>query len=98
MKMKTKIEALQRLIDKRFIWDELINLCIEEKIVTKEHVDETVQYTKDQAEFLYEALESGIKSEKIQMVRYDWQLLPQEYIKLLIIFEKTQIEFMYGSN
>jgi hypothetical protein len=69
------------LIDERLIKsEELVGLSSED----------------EKAKFLLHALEVIQETETVLLVDWEWQILPVEYLKLLIVCDNMQKEFAYG--
>jgi hypothetical protein len=52
--------------------------------------------TQLMAEFLYLSLLKATQEEKIQLLDFEWAMLPREYIKITIVTEKEKREFTYN--
>lgn len=93
--LNKKIECILRLIKKEESYVDIVNWLIEQRITT---LQDAKGQTRDQekAEFLYYSLKKGVEMEKIQLLDYEWSVLPLEQIKITCITDREKKEFTYG--
>ena len=93
--LNKKIECILRLLKKEESYVDIVNWLIELKIVI---LQDAKSQTRDQekAEFLYYSFKKGVESEKIQLLDYEWTVLPLEQIKITCVTEREKKEFTYG--
>ena len=92
--MNKKLECIKRLIDNdRFF--EFTDWLVEHRLVKK---DDFIGLTrnKEKAEFIYNIFEQGMNNEMLQLVDYEWSLLPLELIKITCVTELEKKVFTYG--
>jgi hypothetical protein len=89
-----KIECLRRLYDlNQSILSEIMSFLKDNDIIEENDVYE-YKVSLNKPEFLYKTLESIKK--KVQMVSFQWTILPDEFIIISIATEKEYKEFIYG--
>ena len=89
-----KIECIARLIKREESYTDMALWLVENKIVT---LEEAKRPTRDQekSEFLYHSFKKGETMEKIQLLDFEWTILPLEQIKITCITEREKKEFTY---
>jgi len=89
-----KIECLRRLYDlNQSILSEIVSFLQDNDIIKENDVYE-YKISLNKPEFLYKTLENIKK--KVQMVSFQWTILPDEFIIISIATEKEYKEFIYG--
>jgi len=89
-----KIECLRRLYDlNQSILSEIVSFLQDNDIMKENDVYE-YKISLNKPEFLYKTLENIKK--KVQMVSFQWTILPDEFIIISIATEKEYKEFIYG--
>lgn len=90
-----KIECLLRLLKKEESYSTIVEWLIEQKIII---LQDAKGLTRDQekAEFLYHSFKKGESIEKIQLLDYEWTILPLEQIRITCITDREKKEFTYG--
>lgn len=94
--MNRKIEMILRFMQKNeSFWYEITTFLIDERLLKQDQLI-NVDRPNDRAKFLVEALEQLLKDEVVMLVDWEWNILPVERLKLLIICETMQQEFTFG--
>lgn len=93
--LNRKIECILRLLKKEESYSDIANWLIEQKIVVLEDAKGQTR-EQEKAEFLYHALKKGVEIEKIQLLDYEWTVLPLEQIRITCVTEREKKEFTYG--
>lgn len=95
--MKRKIEFLNKLFDVLKCRNELLQFLKDEKIITDTDManilNENHTLHASRIAFLLEELQN---KEALQLVQYDWILLPTERMNLLLISKLSKKEFTVG--
>lgn len=88
-----KISCIKRMIDMDSHM-EMFDWLKESKIIP----DDSFSNNSNQliAEIVYYNLTRSCKDDKIQLLDFEWSLLPKEYIKITIITEREKKEFTYN--
>ena len=92
--MNKKIECIRKLVDNDMFY-EFIDWFKEQKLIDKGETD-MLDRAKERAEFVYTVFLRAEEAEQVQLVDYEWTLLPLETIKILCITENEKKEFTYG--
>ncbi len=95
--MKKKIDFLNRLFDLIKCKITLLEYLRDEKLIT----DDTMQHLMSEhssmhAQRLLAILDRLKGEDKLQLVDYEWTLLPHEHLKLIIVSNNNKREFEYN--
>jgi hypothetical protein len=66
-----------------------------EDLLSKEEA-KAVRSSSEIAKLIHTRLKNLSKTNKIQLLEYEWQILPVELIKITIITDRNNQEFTYG--
>jgi hypothetical protein len=89
-----EIECLDRLNRMAVSMDDIMNFLVEEKVIDRNQI-KTVNNSADQPKQVQLMLEELKRADKIQLLSYEWVILPVERIKVLIVTDRNQKEFSY---
>ena len=92
--MNKKIECIRKLIDNDMFID-LTEWLIENKFAKSDDFMGLAR-NKEKAECVYQKLNEAMAEEKLQLIDYEWNLLPLELIKITCITETEKKVFTYG--
>ena len=95
MSQKREIECLARLNDLNGAVDDVLQFLLSEKLVTKEEI-KFIQHSSDQPKNLQATLKKLSSTDKLQLVEYEWTILPVERIKIHIVTDRATREFTYN--
>ncbi len=94
--MQKKIEFLNRmfkLLNNRF---EILDFLKQEKIITDDTMQNLLnQHHSSHASLIASLLDELIKTEKFQLLNYEWTVLPKELLQLTIVTDQTKKQFTY---
>ncbi len=93
--MNRKVLCLQTLLSKSVAHSEILNFLIESKTISVEEAQK-LNLESDIPLALHVLLEKLKKADKLQLLDYEWQILPKERIVLLIVTEYDRREFVYN--
>jgi hypothetical protein len=94
--MKTEeIECLVRLDSITQVFHDLYAYLVEEKLATKEDV-KAIQTSSHRGKAMQAFLDDLKKRELIQLLEYEWMILPVERIKILIVTSRSSREFVHN--
>lgn len=82
-KLQCRTEILQFLRDEKLISDDLMQTILHENHLT--HTTKIAMLLNDL-----------VKEEKLQLVDYEWTVLPKEFLKLTIVSAEDKKEFFYS--
>ena len=94
MSKRHEIECLDRLNEMGTSIDEILQFLIDEKIASREQI-KTLKHASDHARQVQQLLASLKKEDKLQLIEYEWQILPVERIRLLLVTDREKKEFSY---
>jgi hypothetical protein len=93
-KTNLEIKCLARLDELIATNDSILEFLVQEELVTREQ-RKGVRQAADVAKALQATL-AGMKGNKIQLISYDWVLLPEERLKVLIVTDRNSREFSFN--
>lgn len=93
MKRKDFLNRLLKLSECR---DELLQYLLEDKVITEDDVRNMKMYAGHIGRYMEQLLRECERDEKLQMINYDWVVLPTERLRLTIVTFKTTREFSYN--
>ena len=89
-----EIDCLTRLIKDGNQFDPLVMFLQDEGVLTRQDVNK-LSSDLDPVKTLYRAMINAKKDGKLQLLSFEWTLLPHENIKLLLITNRAQREFVF---
>lgn len=92
--MTRKEQCLQRLFDLTTCFAEMVDFLFNEKLISEEQIQD-LKLEVDKVNFLYNLLKEHEKKEKINLLSFDWIMLPEERIKVTIITDRAVQDFSY---
>lgn len=96
-KITTQINCLKRFSELTAGIDEILLFLLEEKLV-KEEVVKGVRSAPLPSKEMQALLSNLYSDGKLQMLEYNWTLLPVESINITIVTDTTKREFSYSSH
>jgi hypothetical protein len=94
-KSEIKVECISRLIDLTSCLEDILSYLLDEKIITQREVS-AIKLENNKSKFLYEILEKAKNEEKLQLLTYDWTLLPVERIKIRLVTNRSSKEYVHN--
>ncbi len=95
--MKNKIKFLQLIFKRTSCQYEMLDFLRTHRLITE---DELIAIRNQEPatlpETVYELLEQRLTKERLQLVHYEWVLLPSERMKLNIVADTASIDFTFG--
>ena len=96
MNRKSKeIACLNRLQETTHQLDNIVEFLLVEGLIDKQSIRET-KSSPDYVKFIQETLRDLQNRQKLQLLEYEWNILPVEYIKIYLITDKNQMEFTFN--
>lgn len=92
---KREIECLLRLQETTSQLEEILLFLKNEDLISDNEV-RTVRQSSDHPKDVQSLLKRLKTDGKFQLLEYQWEILPVERIKILIITDRTQKEFCYN--
>ena len=89
-----KLAALRELTSNSVGVMDIVGDLVNEGVLTKAD-REAVSVVEDKCEKLFILMELANRNGKVQLMNYDWQLLPTQRVKLLIVTDATTKEYLY---
>jgi hypothetical protein len=94
--MKRKIEFLARLFDLLKCRNQLLEFLKDEKLITDDIMQTLLaEHYSAHASKIATLLSELQKADKLQLVDYEWTILPFEKLKLTLLTNRVQKEFEY---
>lgn len=91
-----KIQCLDTLFDKLRCRVEIFEFLRDEKLIADDDMQRVLnEMHNTHATHLFNILETLQREDNVQLVDYEWTLLPKELIKLTIVTSNTKKEFTY---
>jgi len=94
-KTRRQIDCLQRLEELTTSREEIFAFLFADNLITKEEV-KSIKSSSDQAKALQAFLAHISRENKIQLLEYEWHILPVERVKILIVTNRNSKEFSYN--
>lgn len=95
--MKRKIECLERLFSLLKCKVELLQFLKEERIITDDIMQTLlVQHHSMHANKIATIMAEATRDTKLQLVDYEWSILPLELVRLTIVTHNTKRVFEYS--
>jgi len=90
---KREIECLKRLEQLSPVYEELLGFFVQERLITAEEI-KVMRQSPEQARLLQAKLAVLSSEQRIQLLEYEWAILPVERIKLNIVTDHGHREFL----
>lgn len=90
-----EINCLKRLNERTHQLDDILMFLKQEEIIG-DNEPRVVRQSADKEKELYKLLNSLKKTNKVQLLQYEWSILPVENIRIHIITDRNQREFTYN--
>lgn len=96
---RNTIDMFRRIRELGIFHEELLNFLVLERLIAPEEPKRIAQTAVTQhGRELYDLVESIRSNPIVQMIDYEWSLLPFEKIKLTIVTERASKEFFYSET
>jgi len=95
MSSKREIDCWQRLQDKSGSIDEIISFLVEEKLMDLD-MSKKIKQSSDEAKEIHAFLKDLSRADKIQLLDYEWSILPVEIIKINLVTNRNNKQFTYN--
>ena len=96
--MNKKTECLKKLFKLLHCRQDILEFLAEEKVIPTVAVQDILhQDHNTHAAQIVTILDNAVKEEQLQLVDYEWSILPIERICLTVVSNSTKKEFRYGS-
>lgn len=90
-----EIECLDRLHGLTGLRDQILSFLVEESVITKDDT-KTIFTSSNQSKATQELLNKLKQKNLIQLLEYEWVVLPVERIKVTIVTDRNSQEFTFG--
>lgn len=95
--MRKKIECLDRLFVLLRCRSEILQFLKDEKLITDDTLNVILmEHHATHSTKIATLLEELVKDDKLQLVDYEWTILPKELVKLSLVTKVTKKEFAYA--
>jgi len=92
---KREIDCLERLQDKSGSIDDIMSFLVEEKLMDLD-LAKKVKQSSDEAKEIHAVLKNLSKADKIQLLEFEWTILPVEIIKINLVTNRNNKQFTYN--
>lgn len=96
LKSSREVMCLNRLQELTHQVYSILDFLVQESLLDKQTL-EVVKRSPNLAKSVQELLNSLRESGKLQMLEYEWTLLPEENIRIYIVTDRNHVEFSYNS-
>lgn len=94
--MRNKIAFLNRLFETLKCRNEILQFLRDEKIISDDVMQNILHETHTQhASKIYTLLQELLQAEVLQVVEYEWRILPVEFIQLSLVSKTAKKDFTY---
>jgi hypothetical protein len=90
-----EIECVKRLDELTTVYETLLDFLRDEELISKEERRDCT-LCSDKAKWLWNQLAILRDTKKIQLLEYEWVILPVERAKITIVTDRNSREFSYG--
>jgi hypothetical protein len=94
-KLKREIDCLKRLHEVTNQLDDILGFLKQENLIDDNHI-RTIKQSADHPKEVQSILRNLQITQKIQMLQYEWSILPIENINIHIITDRNQREFSFN--
>lgn len=94
-KTRKEIECLCRLQEVNASYEDILVFLLAENMITKEEI-KVIRSSSEVPKRLQAHLANLSKANKLQLLEYEWTILPVERIKLVIVTDRDSREFSYN--
>lgn len=95
-KTRREIECLSRIQALNGALDDVLHFLLEEKLISQEQAKGARQ-SPDVPKEVHKILTDISKHDRIQLLEYEWAILPVERIKIVLVTDRNNKEFVYNS-
>jgi hypothetical protein len=89
---KKETECLAKIRSINGSLDEVMSFLLDEKLVSLDMI-KSIKNSPSESKELRDLIESLKTTEKLQLVEYQWVLLPKEYATLMLVSDRRTKEF-----
>ena len=90
-----EIESLQKLDELTASYDGILEFLLSENLMTREE-GKAIRSSSEIPKMIHTKLSVLSRTNKLQLLEYEWIVLPIERVKLTIITDRMSKEFSYG--
>ena len=96
--MDKKVKCMNRLFELLQCKNEIIEFLLKEKLVDVEEKDHIVlSHVSGHAGKLFSILDNAMKEDKVQLLDFEWSILPKETLSLTIVTNMDKLHLNYES-
>ena len=90
--IKREVECLKRLQELSPVYDELIQFLLQEYLISKEEL-KVIKNSPEQGRLLQAKLALLSEERKLQLLEFEWVILPTERIRINVVTDRGFKEF-----
>ena len=91
--IKNEVECLKRLQVLSPVYDELIQFLVQDFLLSKEEL-KVIKNSPEQGKLLHAKLLALSEERKLQLLEFEWSILPVERIKVNVVTDRGFREFI----
>ena len=96
--MRRKIKCMERLIELLHCKAEIVQFLKDEKVISDDEMQTILHRNHTTHSTLITGLlDDCVKTDKLQLVDYEWSILPKELVKLTIVSKNAKKEWVFTS-
>jgi hypothetical protein len=95
-KKEIEIECLDKLLMGYGYYADLINFLMEDKLMTPADATALKKEGSNITKFLYDLLKRLQSDEKLMLLHFEWEMLPEERIRLTLVSNNRSKEFKHN--
>ena len=94
-KTRREIDCLNRLQSLNTSHDEILEFLFQEGLASREEI-KGIRSSPDVGKMLQKHMMHLSNGNKIQLLEYEWSILPVERIKIMVVTDRNSREFSYN--
>jgi len=94
-KASKEIECIKRLDELCAIYDEVLDFLIKENLVSRED-SKAIKSSSEIPKMIHTTLANLSRTNKLQLLEYEWVVLPVERLKISIVTDRMSKEFSFN--
>ncbi len=95
--MKRKVDFLNKLFELRKCREEILDFLKDEKLINDDVKQNILhEHHTQHAARIFTLLSELNAKEQLQLVEYDWKLLPVEFMQLTLVSKNAKKDFTYS--
>lgn len=93
-KIMRRLQAFKELVSKAYSISDIVDVLKSDNVVTDKEIHD-ISTSYDKAESLFKLMEIKYKDGKLDLLDYEWSLLPRRVVVLTIVTTHSRREFRH---